>query len=646
MTTCACTIQPCDCDPNTTVTSADISLLAEYVTTIGEVVESPELTTKTPGGREIDTLTGSLTKLGYQAPEDYAGAISFATTDNTKTIDRDGIIYAPYPSALPFVTSGTWDGAGEDAEKFYPVQSVMLYDGTVVISKATVADMSADAGLQIGNVVRTEGYLASGDFGGAAYKIVAAGTGTPDGGRFIDLAASLLQAQSIPDSDSVNVAQFGAVGNGTVDDSAAIQAAVDAVSNLGGGELEFPLTGGGIYKCNFILRPGVSLKGVSRDISLIPNNNSPVITFQTDADVARVSIRELTIDGTANQGTFIAQDGIRIAPDVGVLHTSITIEDCLIKNCGAAAIVAYGQDPALSEQISLLRVNRCTIQDCNGSGIYIEGSVAVSGVNACDILDNGDGTDTTPNVILTPRPATSAIPQNINFIANRLETESYVSSGVCFGIFGALDVTLQDNSFGEFHTAVKIDQGPNGVVNMLNNRFQRSVGDIDALVEVVEVNGFNYNANNVNAATTGPIGLLFPESSADAKRIDIGATNSFGGLTQASERLPRTLILPADTSISLPQTNGPVPLSLSADGAASVNTLNDFNGGIEQFVHGDTVNLTISNVARTITLAHGTGNMLLAGGVNFALDTLGANITLSWYRELQQWVEVSRAAVP
>lgn len=53
---------------------------------------------------------------------------------------------------------------------------------------ATVAAMVADTSLATGDFVATQGYLAAGDNGENTYEIVAAATGTDDGGSFIDLA--------------------------------------------------------------------------------------------------------------------------------------------------------------------------------------------------------------------------------------------------------------------------------------------------------------------------------------------------------------------------------------------------------------------------------------------------------------------------
>lgn len=100
-----------------------------------------------------------------------------------------------------------------------------------------VADMVASLELNIGDIVETAGYLSKGDGGQNQYEIVAAATGTDDGGLFIDL--DTLQAKGLFPGAVRNVKQFGAKGDSVADDTTAIQAALDAVP-ADGGQVVFP----------------------------------------------------------------------------------------------------------------------------------------------------------------------------------------------------------------------------------------------------------------------------------------------------------------------------------------------------------------------------------------------------------------------
>lgn len=73
----------------------------------------------------------------------------------------------------------------------------------------SVQEMKTSNTLSVGQKVRTLGYYAPGDGGGNEYEIVAAGTGTDDGGSFIDLTGSGLQAKGYF-GGVINVKKFGA----------------------------------------------------------------------------------------------------------------------------------------------------------------------------------------------------------------------------------------------------------------------------------------------------------------------------------------------------------------------------------------------------------------------------------------------------
>ena len=113
----------------------------------------------------------------------------------------------------------------------------------------TLTQLKASTTVQIGDFVVTTGYNSNGDGGDNTYEIVAAATGTDDGGSFIDLAGSGLQAKGLFPKGIRNVKQWGAVGDGVTDDSGAIALAQAALSQSGGsvGELLFPFANGEIY---------------------------------------------------------------------------------------------------------------------------------------------------------------------------------------------------------------------------------------------------------------------------------------------------------------------------------------------------------------------------------------------------------------
>lgn len=92
-------------------------------------------------------------------------------------------------------------------------------------SLRTVAAMVASTELNIGDIVETAGYLTKGDGGDNRYEIVAAATGTDDGGSFIDLTGITGQAKGLFPTGSITIKQFGADGDSpTTDDFIPVQA--------------------------------------------------------------------------------------------------------------------------------------------------------------------------------------------------------------------------------------------------------------------------------------------------------------------------------------------------------------------------------------------------------------------------------------
>lgn len=113
----------------------------------------------------------------------------------------------------------------------------------------------------------------------------------------------------------VSVKDFGAVGDGVTDDSAAIQAAIDAVNTAGGGQIWFPqgkydigTTGLIIYQ-NIILSGDVTRYGgaTTRGTSIIYTGTGSAIYGENILDA---QILDLDIDCTGSTGTYPTGFGI------------------------------------------------------------------------------------------------------------------------------------------------------------------------------------------------------------------------------------------------------------------------------------------------------------------------------------------------
>ena len=214
----------------------------------------------------------------------------------------------------------------------------------------TVALMVSDTGLSVGESVKTLGYLEKGDGGNNQYDIVAAATGTDDGGSFLDLSAH--QARALFNSDSYRPDQWGATGDGVVDDSPAVQAALDFIP--AGSSLVFisgktyflssvgvtsaskvHLTGGGTIKTSSNYNIGVALSGAASTIS----NLSFTVTGQTTLSETMISIdadnclaHNIDFIGNGKESPFFGR-GQAIRFGIGVNDPDhLMITNCRFKN--------------------------------------------------------------------------------------------------------------------------------------------------------------------------------------------------------------------------------------------------------------------------------------------------------------------------
>lgn len=134
-------------------------------------------------------------------------------------------------------------------------------------------------------------------------------SGTSNWDAPLNAALTDLQTQVTANLDKVvyNVKGHGAIGDGATDDTAAIQAAISAVSAAGGGTIYLP-RGTYMLSAPLAIPPGDGLQilgsGWSTYLKLSPAANCYAITMQ-GADT-RIAIRDLTIDGNCSAQTAVS----------------------------------------------------------------------------------------------------------------------------------------------------------------------------------------------------------------------------------------------------------------------------------------------------------------------------------------------------
>jgi len=163
----------------------------------------------------------------------------------------------PAPSAGLYMV---WNGAETGLENT-GVPSVIV-PGDI---SGTLTALKSATNLTIGDFVVTTGYLSSGDGGDNKYEIVAAATGTDDGGSFIDLAGSGLQAKALFPGGEIYVMQWGAIGDGATDCTSGIQAAIDYAFNTGNNNTVRFIAGRYLVTSTVFLHNGAKVEGSNID---------------------------------------------------------------------------------------------------------------------------------------------------------------------------------------------------------------------------------------------------------------------------------------------------------------------------------------------------------------------------------------------
>jgi len=163
---------------------------------------------------------------------------------------------------------------------------------------------------QVGATLRTQGYYTAGDGGGNSYLVVAAATGTADGGSFLDLTSH--QAQGVFNHGWVNVKAFGAKGDNVTDDVLNVQAGINYLESLNGGTLYFPRSNYVMSTVITVEKGGIALMGDA--------------VGGTHFKFSSATGNSVVFDGTAVGGTGI----------LGCLMQDIFIEHTATKSAGSA----------------------------------------------------------------------------------------------------------------------------------------------------------------------------------------------------------------------------------------------------------------------------------------------------------------------
>jgi hypothetical protein len=203
--------------------------------------------------------------------------------------------------------------------------------GIIVNPAPTAVDTTLILPAVNGTVAVEEEFSASGGSGLVGY--LPSGTGA---------VATTVQGKL---RESVSVKDFGAVGDGVADDTAAITAAIDAVFNAGGGTVYLPP---GTYLVSSIVKNWtgavtVNIRGAGKRVTKLKKKTgtlSPVLDFSADLSVLDVycEFSDFRIEGNAK-----TNNGIRATRLARWVMRNLLIESCDVglDNFGSLVFSAY-----------------------------------------------------------------------------------------------------------------------------------------------------------------------------------------------------------------------------------------------------------------------------------------------------------------
>lgn len=178
--------------------------------------------------------------------------------------------------------------------------------------------------LEDGSIVNVDGYLSQNDGGGGVFIFSAYSVAADDGGLIIAPTAGLGRWIRQVAKQPVNVKWFGAVGDGVVDDTVAIQAAL----NAGGKVVYLP---NGTYKQTAALTipAGTKLTGDGAAVSILSQATAATNNLNV-YNVSNVTIENLGINATS-------------AIAIHVKATTSDVEEFLARNIYIYSLGAAGQ---------------------------------------------------------------------------------------------------------------------------------------------------------------------------------------------------------------------------------------------------------------------------------------------------------------
>ena len=485
-----------------------------------------------------------------------------------------------------------------------------------------------------------------------------------------------------PDSFSwYSVKDFGATGDGTTDDSTAINSGLDYVK-ANGGTLWFP---DGTYRCK-----NIRLDGNTKYYSMIGGGKERVTFKHLDGAGTMFNDAGPSLIGYNIQGfTANLQHSVYAHPDANhgfaiKQRSNVTIRDVHVTDFAASAILVY--DPDMT---GLYGKNSITDCSCDGLNVGTNGFL-FSNMDYCSylrvyakgVLDPG-GLDDGPGMAVQFKnncrwgSATDVIGENSTSgfalagdNAGLLPGPSFITATNIRTINCTNPVRLGNASVHNTITNVYASQlttAATDVVRITNNSVGNSITNIN-IKNVASVKRAVYfdtgsTDNNVHIAVLdtamdgAPVVVFNDTCQYNNVRLS-RALNPRLRTTYGMSRMA-TFTTPSDNNsfaydnypywdnvtiasgvITLGNAVMEQNLIVDTEGATATDNLDTITNHYQQ--DWQKIILRTNNGLRDVTVGHLTGNIYLAGGANFTLANNRYMLCLVWNTDFSKWVEAWR----
>lgn len=292
--------------------------------------------------------------------------------------------------------------------------------------------------------------------------------------------------------ESVSVKDFGAVGDGVTDDTAAIQAAIDSLGASTGGTIYLPV---GTYRTTAILactQRGVSLIGDGADASIITAEHSTGAVVRFYRRFSGLRNIGLSAAGARAAATNTTGFGVQFECEDVVDSTTIRMQSCFLDNVCIQlqpGTGAYWVGPATQEG----HMQNCYINANRGHGYAVDrgqlsGRTNLTGPQGCMTLDtcgfysnSGNGAACGYPSDTTGTSSLRIVVENCEFSANATNAAVYytqhqvymiganhevrasVVSGASVGggiYIAGRNIWLRNNRYLDVTEAVRVDNRP------------------------------------------------------------------------------------------------------------------------------------------------------------------------------------------